>query len=298
MSRNTIASEVRKGRVLVSDGAWGTFLIQKGLKAGECPELWCLERFDDVAAVAKSYLVAGSDMVQTNSFGASRYKLEYFKLQDRAFEINVAAAKASRMAAGDDHWVIASVGPTGKLLITEEVTEDELYAAFQEQAIALEKGGADALCIETMSDIDEAVLAIKAAKEHTKLEIICTFTFEKTVKGDYRTMMGVTPSEAANAAAEAGAHIIGTNCGNGMERMIDIKKEMRAAEPILPILVHGNAGLPINQNGVDIFPDTPELMARLAPALIEAGANIIGGCCGTTPEHIRAIKEAIQQINQ
>ncbi len=298
MSRNTIASEVRKGRVLVSDGAWGTFLIQKGLKAGECPELWCLERFDDVAAVAKSYLVAGSDMVQTNSFGASRYKLEYFKLQDRAFEINVAAAKASRMAAGDDHWVIASVGPTGKLLITEEVTEDELYAAFQEQAIALEKGGADALCIETMSDIDEAVLAIKAAKEHTKLEIICTFTFEKTVKGDYRTMMGVTPSEAANAAAEAGAHIIGTNCGNGMERMIDIIKEMRAAEPILPILVHGNAGLPINQNGVDIFPDTPELMARLAPALIEAGANIIGGCCGTTPEHIRAIKEAIQQINQ
>ncbi len=298
MSRNTIASEVRKGRVLVSDGAWGTFLIQKGLKAGECPELWCLERFDDVAAVAKSYLVAGSDMVQTNSFGASRYKLEYFKLQDRAFEINVAAAKASRMAAGDDHWVIASVGPTGKLLITEEVTEDELYAAFQEQAIALEKGGADALCIETMSDIDEAVLAIKAAKEHTKLEIICTFTFEKTVKGDYRTMMGVTPSEAANAAAEAGAHIIGTNCGNGMERMIDIIKEMRAAEPILPILVHGNAGLPINQNGVDIFPDTPELMARLAPALIEAGANIIGGCCGTTPDHIRAIKEAIQQINQ
>ena len=297
MARNTIAGEVKKGRILVSDGAWGTFLIQKGLKSGECPEQWCLDRFDDVAAVAKSYIGAGSDMVQTNSFGGSRYKLEYFKLQERASEINEAAAKASRAAAGEDNWVIASMGPTGKLLITEEVTEDELYAAFREQAVALEKGGADALCIETMSDVEEAVLAIKAAKEHTRCEIICTFTFEKTLKGDYRTMMGVTPAHAANAAAEAGAHIIGTNCGNGMKRMVEIVKEMRSAKPKLPILVHSNAGLPVNQNGVDIFPDTPELMAGLVPALIEAGANIIGGCCGTTPAHIRAIKDAVLAIN-
>ncbi len=293
MARNTIAGEIRKGRVLVSDGAWGTFLIQKGLNAGECPELWCIDRFGDVVSVAKSYIEAGSDMVQTNSFGGSRYKLEYFNLENRASEINEAAAKASRIAAGEEHWVIASMGPTGKLLIMEEVSEDELYAAFQEQTLALEKGGADAVCIETMSDVEEAVLAIKAAKEHTKLEIICTFTFERTVKGDYRTMMGVTPAQAANAAAEAGADIIGTNCGNGMERMVDIIKEMRAAQPDLPILVHGNAGLPVNQNGADVFPDTPDIMAGLVPALIEAGANIIGGCCGTTPEHIRAIKEAV-----
>jgi 5-methyltetrahydrofolate--homocysteine methyltransferase len=291
MARKRITDAVKSGRILISDGAWGTFLVQKGLKPGACPELWCLDRFEDVVDVAKSYIGAGSDMVQTNSFGGSRYKLEYYKLDARTAEINEAAAKASRLAAGDC-WVIASIGPTGKMLITEEVSEEELYDAFKEQATALEKGGADAICIETMSDIDEAVQAIKAAKESTACEIICTFTFERTLKGDYRTMMGVTPAQAANAAAEAGADIIGTNCGNGMERMIDIVKEMRAAEPGLPILVHSNAGLPINQDGVDVFPDTPERMAELTPALIEAGANIIGGCCGTTPEHIRAIKRA------
>ncbi|MDR3551829.1 MAG: homocysteine S-methyltransferase family protein, partial [Clostridia bacterium] len=171
--------------------------------------------------------------------------------------------------------------------------EEEMYDSFKEQAIALEKGGADALCIETMSDIGEATLAIKAAKENTKCEVICTFTYSKTVRGDYKTMMGVSPVDAAKASLEAGADIIGANCGNGMERMIEIVKEIRTVAPKTPILIHANAGLPTNINGVDVFPETPEMMASFVDQLIDSGANIIGGCCGTTPDHIRAIKKAV-----
>ena len=234
-------------------------------------------------------------MVETNSFGASSFKLMHYDLVCRASEINEAAARISRKAAGEDKWVIASVGPTGKILMMGDVTEEELYDSFKEQAIALEKGGADAVCIETMSAIDEASLAVKAAKENTELEVICTFTFEQTVNGDYRTMMGVSPSEMAVAMLEAGADIIGTNCGNGIERMIDIVRELKKTAPEIPIFVHANAGVPVNVDGVDTFPETPEDMKSRVHALVNAGANIIGGCCGTTPEHIRAMKDALLQ---
>jgi 5-methyltetrahydrofolate--homocysteine methyltransferase len=183
------------------------------------------------------------------------------------------------------------------MLITEEVTEQELYDAFKEQAIALEKGGADAVCIETMSDADEACLAIKAVKENTNLEIICTFSYEKTKRGLYKTMMGLGPVDGSKAALEAGADIIGANCGNGIERMVEIVKEIKAELPDAYILVHANAGLPENINGNDVYPDTPELMASQLPALIEAGANIVGGCCGTTPAHIAAMRSVVDAYN-
>ena len=294
----SIIAELNNGRILVSDGAWGTFLQQKGLKPGECPEAWNITRPDDVLAIAQSYIDAGADMVETNSFGGNRFKLSRYGFEDKVLEFNRAAAEISRRAAGPDRFVLGSVGPTGKLLMMEEVTKEELYEAFKEQSMALEVGGVNAIMIETMTDLDEARIAVKAAKENTSCEVFCTMTFEKIIGGEFRTMMGISPSEMAESLVGAGADLIGTNCGNGMANMIGMVKEIRKANPDIPVLVHANAGMPRFLDGVTSFPETPEDMASMVREIIGAGANIVGGCCGTTPEHISKVSMVVNSLHK
>lgn len=290
-----ILPEIKKGNILVSDGAWGTFLQKKGLQPGECPELWNLTKPDEVFEIAQSYINAGADMIETNSFGGTVFKLKNYGLEGKVYSINKAAAEISRKAAGDK-FVLGSVGPTGKILMMGDVSEEEIYNAFKEQCIALEAGGVDAIMIETMTDLDEARLAVRAAKENTKCEVFCTMTFDKTVDGEYRSMMGVSPTEMAEKLVEEGVNLLGANCGNGIADMIGIVKEIRTVNTEIPILIHANAGMPVYNDGETVFPETPDEMSARVIEIIEAGANIIGGCCGTTPDHICKVRDVVNSL--
>jgi 5-methyltetrahydrofolate--homocysteine methyltransferase len=255
-------------------------------------ESWCISHPEVVKGIHEAYIAAGADIIETNSFGGTCYKLKPYGLADRVRELNLAAvalAKSVSRRTGKC-YVAASVGPTGHIVEDEggDVTPQQLYEAFREQVVALEEGGADALCIETMLSLTEALQAIKAAKENTKLPVICTFTFEPGARG-FRTMMGVTPERAAREAAAAGADIVGANCGNGIVNMIEVARQIHAAQPDTPILIQANAGTPVLEGEKTVFPETPEFMASKVPDLIKAGAQIIGGCCGTTPDHIAAM---------
>jgi len=285
-----------KKRVLLSDGAWGTFLQAKGLAPGECPELWNITHRNEVLDIAKNYICAGSDIIETNSFGATIFKLSQYGLADRVEDINVAASEISREAAGNDKYVAGSIGPTGKMILMGDVTAEELYNGFAQQAKALEKGGADIIIIETMTALDEAAFAVSAARKNTKCTVILTMTFSKTPRGEYRTMMGASPEELVNVAKAEGAHIVGSNCGNGIADMIGIVKEIRACDPEIPIMIQANAGVPELIDGKTVFRESPQHMASYVTELVEAGVNIIGGCCGTTPEHIEAIGGAIRKL--
>ena len=290
----SLLTAIKNGKVLVSDGAWGTFLHERGLQSGECPEFWNVTHREDVFAIAKSYVDAGADMILTNSFGGSPSKLTHYGLQGRTTELNEAAAAISRAAAADHCYVLGSMGPTGVLLLMGETSEEELYDGFALQSEALKKGGVDAICVETMSAIDEACLAIRAAREATGLDVLCTFAFERMSTGEFRSMMGVSISDMVSAVKEAGASVIGTNCGNGVGPMIEIVREIREVDPLTPVLVHANAGKPEFIDGKTVFPESPESMAARMRELVDSGANIIGGCCGTTPAHIRALAKAIR----
>ena len=284
---------VAQGDILISDGAMGTYLQSQGLEPGECMESWCISHSEVVRGIHEAYLAAGADLLETNSFGGTRYKLQPYGMADRTRELNLAAVALARQAAACKAYVAAAVGPTGRIVEDEggDVTPQDLYAAFQEQVTALAEGGADALCLETLASLTEALQAIKAAKENTRLPVICTFTFEARPRG-FRTMMGVTPERAALGAVGAGADIVGANCGHGIAGMVEIARQMRAVLPTTPILINANAGLPVLEEGKTVFKDTPEFMASQVGDLIKAGTQIIGGCCGTTPDHIAAIARA------
>ena len=295
----SLMQRIAAREILISDGAMGTFLHAKGLAPGECPESWCISHPDVVKGIAEAYIAAGSDMVETNSFGGSSLKLRPYGLADKVKEFNRAAAALARQAMAGKGYIAASVGPTGHLATEEfgDATAEQLYEAFQEQVIALAEGGADAICVETMTSLVEAVQAVKAAKENTKLPVMCTFTFDQKARGFF-TIMGVTPERAAMEAARAGADIVGANCGNGIINMIQITKQMRAAVPEIPILIQANAGLPKIEDGKTVFGETPEYMASQIRELVEAGANIIGGCCGTTPDHIAAMVKTVRAMSK
>jgi len=288
-----LLERISQGEILISDGAMGTFLFAKGLQAGECPESWCISHADVVRDIAQAYVDAGADIVETNSFGGNSFKMKPYKLSDKVREFNRAAAALAKQAISGKGYVAASVGPTGQIAKEEhgKVPAAELYESFKEQVMALAEGGADAICVETQWSVVEATQAVRAARENTNLPVICTFTFEAKPTG-FRTGMGVTPERAAKASLDAGAHVIGANCGNGITNMIAITRQMRAAAPNTPILIHANAGLPVFEDGKTLFKETPEFMASHVTDLIAAGANIIGGCCGTTPAHIAAIAKA------
>jgi 5-methyltetrahydrofolate--homocysteine methyltransferase len=290
-----ILDELKTGKILLSDGALGTLLQARGMQPGECPELWNITHRKDLTEIAEAYLNAGSEIITTNSLGGSRLKLSQYGLGDRVSELNQIAASIYRDVAGKLKHVAGSVGPTGKMLIMGDVTEEELYDGFREQVIALEKGGADIIIVETMSALDEASLAVKAARENTKCTVIITMTFSKDLKGEYFTMMGVSPAEMVSSMKEAGAHIVGSNCGNGIEDMTGIVKAIRAIDKNIPVIIQANAGTPQFVEGKTVFRESPEMMASFVPELIKAGANIIGGCCGTTPEHIREMGRVLER---
>lgn len=271
---------------VVTDGAWGTQMQARGLPVGSCPDAWNLSEPGKVEEVARAYVDAGSRIILTNTFGANRFTLKKHGLEDKVAEINRAGVEISKRAAGNEALVFASVGPSGIMLMMGEVAPEELQGAFEVQTAAMAEGGADGIVVETMSDPAEMKLAVAAAKK-TGLPVVACMVFDSGADKD-RTMMGTTPEQVAEAALEAGADVVGSNCGQGITGFIKICQRLRAASGN-PVWIKANAGLPQIIGGETVYTQTPEDFASHVPALVDAGAAFIGGCCGTNPDFIRAI---------
>ena len=296
MATPTILQRLAQGELIISDGATGSYLQAHGLGDGD-PEEWNASHPEVVQGMAKAYFDAGSDMVLTNTFGGTGLRQKHYDFTDRAAEFNKLGAQHARSQAPDGCFVVGSVGPTGEVLNDplrdNPLTEAQAYDAFAEQITALAEGGVDAVNIETMIDIEEAVIAVRAAKENTDLTVMSTMFFDKGPRGFF-TMMGTPPAEAVNRLHDAGADIVGANCGNGIDIMLELARELRAATDGY-LLIHSNAGIPSPIGGEIVYPETPEYMAeRFKVMARDVGVNIIGGCCGTTPAHIRALVDAVR----
>jgi methionine synthase I (cobalamin-dependent) len=273
--------------LLITDGAWGTELQARGLPPGTIPDTWNLTHPERVEAVARAYAEAGSQVILTNTFRANAIAM-HGCTEDDLDAINRAGVALSRHAAGEA-LVFASIGPTGKMLLSGEIDSEQVTAAFAAQARSLAAAGADALLVETMSDIEEARLAVDAARR-TGLPVLVSFAFDSGKSKD-RTMMGATPESVAEAMVEAGADAVGANCGVGVEQAIPICRRLRAACD-LPIWIKPNAGLPTMEGTAVHYGPSAEFFASHYAALRDAGASFLGGCCGTTPEFIRALMNA------
>lgn len=286
-----LIQKLLEGGPVVTDGSWGTQFQQRGLTQGENPDSWNLSHPDLVEEVARQYVDAGSRIILTNTFGANRFILEKTDLADKVEAINTTGVEISKKAAGNHAMVFASIGPSGKMLVTQEVTEDELKDAFSKQASAQLQAGADAIVIETMMDINEACIAAAAAKK-TGLPVVVSMVYDAGKNKD-RTMMGNTTEQVVEALEAIGVDGIGANCGQGIDGFIPICKQLRAATD-LPLWMKPNAGLPEMVDGETLFRTIAAEFVQHVPELIRAGADFIGGCCGTDQEFIRKIKEAVK----
>jgi len=287
--------ELAKKKTVVFDGAMGTMLMAAGLKAGESPELWNIEKPSLVTDIHRRYYEAGSDAVHTNTFGGNAIKLADRGLSDRMETINVEAAKLAREACPAGKFVAGDIGPTGKLIKPlGDLVLEEAEEAFFRQAQALIKGGVDLISIETMFSLEEALAALRASKRLGKVPVIAALTFNRTKKGFF-TMMGEGVNQAVSAFEKAGADVIATNCSLGSRDMIDLTKELRAATR-KPLLIQPNAGKPVTQKGVTSYQQTPAEFAKDGMEIKNSGADMIGGCCGTNPEFIRALAEALGNL--
>ena len=284
------------GGPVVADGAMGTMLMANGLEFGDPPELWNLEHPEIIRRVQRGYLAAGAQVLLTNTFGGNRLRLELHGRADRVDQLNRTAAVLARVeASAADHPAIVAgdLGPTGQIMeaiggtLTPEIARD----VFAEQARALAAGGADVMWVETMSDVSEAVAAIRGARDAAPdLPVIATMSFD--TRG--HTMMGVSPEQAAAALLEAGAVAVGGNCGNGPEELVPVIERMRAAFPDVVLVAKGNVGMPQLVGMAVEYGTTPDTMADFARRFRDAGANVIGACCGSTPPHLQAMAEALR----
>ncbi len=282
---------ISAGETLISDGAVGTMLQQMGGYA-ICPEELNLSRPDILEEVAHLYVEAGADIIHTNTFGASPLKLMSADLIEYIAEINQTAVEAVRKAADPDTLVSGSIGPTGKLMLMDETTPQEIEIGFVHQVGILVEAGVDIICIETMTDLIEALLAVRAVREvTTEIPLMAQMTFDPTPHG-FRTIMGVSIEDAVPRLLDEGVDVVGSNCGHGLDTMIEVANAFRAVTEA-PLIIQSNAGLPELIDGKVVYSESPEMFASRVPDLIKAGVSVIGGCCGTTPDHIRAIRAAV-----
>ena len=288
-----VLERLKSGDTLVGDGAWGTQLMARGLRLGDSPESINRSNPEFLAEIAALYVDAGADLVTTNTFGGSSLNLDSYGLSEGTEELNRLAVEAIKPVVAGRAFVSGSVGPSGKILTPYGDTESKAMAeAFRRQIGALISAGVDVVCVETMIDLREATIAIEAARAiAADVPIFATMTFDVTPRGIFTTM-GNSVEQACSGLAAAGADAVGSNCGNGIEKMIEIAREF-AANTSLPIVIQSNAGMPENRNGELIWPETPESMAAKVGDLIDIGVSVIGGCCGTGPDHIRAIRAAV-----
>lgn len=278
---------------LCTDGAWGTEMAKRGGDPGHICDFWNLERPDTVFAVAKDYVDAGAQIILTNTFNSSPIALQRHQLASKADELNRVGAELSKRAAEGKAYVFASMGPCGKMVMMGDIEPGVVEDAAARQAGVLEAGGADAIVIETQSDIAEAEAILKGALKGCSLPVGVSFTYDSGEHND-KTMMGVSIEQAYAMARTIGASFVGANCGAGIETFPNIARKYAACGTDLPIWVKGNAGLPETDGlGNMVFRAGPEVYAQTVPELLAAGARFIGGCCGSTPEHVRAIAQAM-----